>query len=299
MLEQIGFIGLGNMGHPIAHNLLAAGHQLHVYNRDASKAQGLVKEGAKQGMTPAEVVQPGGIVFSMVSNDAALQSIVQGENGLLTRLGPGGLHISLSTISPVIAKEMVQLHAEQQAAFVSAPVFGRPEAAAARKLWIALAGTDEAKKRARPFLEAIGQGIFEFGDAAEEANIVKVCGNFLIAAAQEAMAEAAVVAEKNGIERTAFIDMLTQTLFACGIYQNYGKMIAERRFTPTGFAMELALKDINLVLGAAERTSTPMPFASQLHDRLVSGIANGRGKMDWSALTLGVDEAAGIGPIDK
>jgi 3-hydroxyisobutyrate dehydrogenase-like beta-hydroxyacid dehydrogenase len=294
MSEQIGFIGLGSMGLPIASNLLAAGHQLYVYNRDASKAQPLVKAGAKQGMKPVEVAQPGGVVFTMISNDDALQSVVLGQDGLLQRLGPGGLHISLSTVSPALAQKMAQIHAEKQVSYLAAPVFGRPDAAAARKLWICIAGQPEARKRARPLLEAIGQGIFEFGDQPELANVAKISGNFLIASAQEAMAEALAVAEKSGVDRTQLIDMLSQTLFACGVYQNYGKMIAERRFTPVGFAMELALKDINLILDTAEQTKTPLPIASQLHDRLISGVANGRGQMDWSALTMGVDEAAGI-----
>jgi 3-hydroxyisobutyrate dehydrogenase-like beta-hydroxyacid dehydrogenase len=189
---------------------------------------------------------------------------------------------------------MAQIHAEKQVGYLAAPVFGRPDAAAARKLWICIAGQPEARKRARPLLEAIGQGIFEFGDQPELANVAKISGNFLIASAQEAMAETLAVAEKSGVDRTQLIDMLSQTLFACGVYQNYGKMIAERRFTPVGFAMELALKDINLILDTAEQTKTPLPLGNQLHDRLISGVANGRGQMDWSALTLGVDEAAGI-----
>jgi 3-hydroxyisobutyrate dehydrogenase-like beta-hydroxyacid dehydrogenase len=294
MAEQIGFIGLGNMGRPIAQNLQHAGHQLHVYNRDPKKAQPLVEMGAQQGKKPREVVQPGGIVFTMLSNDAALLSVTEGENGFLEHLGPGGLHISLSTISPSLSEHMAKLHAEHNVQYVAAPVFGRPAAAADRELWIALAGPEKARQRARPLLEAIGQGTFEFGEEAAAANTIKICSNFLITSAQEAMAEALTLAEKSGIERTQLINMLTKTIFACGVYQNYGKMIAERNFIPVGLPIELAQKDLDLVLGAAEQAKVSMPFASQVHNRLLSSIAKGRGEMDWTALSLGVDDDAGL-----
>lgn len=294
MSETIGFIGLGNMGQPISTNILKAGFALRVYNRSAHKAQPLVEQGAQQVSRPRDVVEAGGIVVSMVANDSALESITLGEDGILARLGPGGVHISMSTIAPATARRLSELHAERECAYVAAPVFGRPEAAAAGKLWIVSAGAQAAKERVRPILEAIGQKTFDFGEAPEAASLVKVTGNFLIAAAMEAMAEALTLAEKNGVERTAVIEMLSQTIFASTIYQNYGRSIANKQYTPVGFEMQLGLKDVNLALQTAAQSSVPMPLASLLHDRLLTGVAKGRAEMDWMALALGVSEDAGL-----
>ncbi len=294
MNERIGFIGLGNMGRPIASNLLKAGYDLHVYNRDASKAAPLIAEGAQQGLRPSEVVEPGGIVITMLADDAALEQVTLGEDGILKRLGPGGVHISMSTVSPALARRMADLHAQHGCAYVAAPVFGRPEAAAAKKLWICLAGAAAAKERVLPVLQTIGQSVFDFGEDPAMANVVKLCGNFLIGSAMEAMAEALTLAEKNGIERTAVINMFGQTLFACPIYQNYGKMIAEKRYTPVGFHMSLALKDLTLLLDAAQQAIMALPIADVVHDRLLTGVAKGRGEMDWTALSTLVAEDAGM-----
>jgi 3-hydroxyisobutyrate dehydrogenase-like beta-hydroxyacid dehydrogenase len=293
MTERIGFIGLGSMGFPIARNLFKAGYDLHVYNRDPRKAETLVADGVRQGLHPSEVTETGGIVMTMVSDDAALEQVTLGPDGLLEHLGPGGIHISLSTVSPALARHLADLHAEKGCSYVAAPVFGRPEAAEAQKLWICVSGAESAKERVQPLLRAIGQGIYDFGEDPGNANIVKLCGNFMIASAMEAMAEALTLAEKNGIDRGSVMSMFGQTSFACPIYQNYGKMIAERRFTP-GFQMRLGLKDLNLVLDAAEDAKVPMPFASLVHDRLLSGIARGKGTADWPAFTLLVSEDAGL-----
>lgn len=294
MNESIGFIGLGNMGQPMAHNLLKAGFDLYVYNRSPNRAEPLVAQGAHQVSRPSEVAEPDRIVVTMVANDNALESIVLGEEGFLERLGPNGIHLSMSTVSPATACKLADLHAKHGSMYVAAPVFGRPEAAAAQKLWICLSGPQAAKERVQPVLHALGQGIFDFGEEPEAANVVKLTGNFLIAAAMEAMAEALTLAEKHGIDRTKVIDMFGQTSFACPIYQNYGKSIAQKRYAPAGFYLSLGLKDVGLVLQTADNAKMPMPIASLLHDRLIAGVAKGRGDMDWSALALGVSEDAGM-----
>jgi 3-hydroxyisobutyrate dehydrogenase-like beta-hydroxyacid dehydrogenase len=293
MSEMIGFIGLGNMGQAMASSLLKAGYTLTVYNRTLSKAEALTAKGARLAHQPSEAVTKGGIVISMVANDQALEEIVMSP-GFLERLGPGGIHLSMSTVSPETSRKRAQLHAQYGSIYLAAPVFGRPEAAAAQKLWICLAGPQLARERVQPVLKALGQGIFDFGEDPGAANIVKLCGNFLILSAMEAIAEALALAEKSGIARSAVIDMLTHTLFSAPIYQIYGKMIAEKRHTPAGFRQTLGLKDLNLVRDVAEHATMPMPFASLLHDRLLEGIAKGRGDMDWSALSLDVLENAGL-----
>jgi 3-hydroxyisobutyrate dehydrogenase-like beta-hydroxyacid dehydrogenase len=293
MSEMIGFIGLGNMGEAMANNLLKAGYTLIVYNRTLSKAEALVAKGARLAHQPSEAVTPGGIVITMVANDQALEEIVMSP-GFLERLGPGGIHLSMSTVSPETSRKLAQLHAQHASTYLAAPVFGRPEAAAAQKLWICLSGPGSAKERVQPVLKALGQGVFDFGEDPGAANIVKLCGNFLMLSAMEAMAEALTLAEKSGLDRSAVIDMLTHTTFTAPFYQNYGKMIAEKRHTPAGFRQTLGLKDINLVRDVAEEVIMPMPLASLLHDRLLAGIAKGRGNMDWSAISLDVLEEAGL-----
>ena len=200
----------------------------------------------------------------------------------------------MSTIAPATARRLSGHHKAFGASYVAAPVFGRPEAAAARKLWICISGPRAAKERAEPVLKALGQGVFDFGEDPGAANVVKLSGNFMIAAAMEAMAEAFALAQKNGVDRSAVADLFGQTLFACPVYQNYGKTIAQERYSPAGFRLPLGLKDVDLVLQTAAASRMPMPVASLLHDRFVTAMAKGRESMDWSALALGVSEDAGL-----
>ncbi len=291
--DGIGFVGTGRMGEPIARSLLQAGHALTVWNRKREKVAALVGDGAREAWDPAEVCSPGGVVFTMLSDDRALDQVV-GSRGFLDRLSPGGVHISMSTVSPETSRRLAERHADGGSAYVAAPVFGRPDAAAARKLWVCVSGEAPARERAAPLLREVGQGVFDFGDDPAAANVAKLCGNFLIAAAMEAMSEAFTLGEKNGIDPNRLVDLFGRTLFACPIYQNYGKTIADRSFTPAGFALPLGLKDMSLVLASATSSKTPMPLANLVRDRLLSGIARGREDLDWSALSLGAREEAGL-----
>jgi 3-hydroxyisobutyrate dehydrogenase-like beta-hydroxyacid dehydrogenase len=293
MGEKIGFIGLGNMGAPIAANLIASGCDVSVYNRTASKAAPLAAKGASRADRPRDALARGGVVFTMLADDRAVEEVVTGE-GFLEALGPGGMHVSMSTISPALSRRLAGRHAQAGSAYVAAPVFGRPEAAAARKLWICLAGPSAARERVRPLLNPLGQGVFDFGEEPAAANVVKLSGNFLIAAAMEAMAEAFALAEKNGIAPDRIADLFGQTLFACPIYKNYGAAIAGRHFTPPGFRLSLGLKDVELALAASDEAKVPMPVASLLRDRLLGALARGRQDLDWSALALGAREDAGL-----
>jgi 3-hydroxyisobutyrate dehydrogenase-like beta-hydroxyacid dehydrogenase len=293
MKDRIGFLGLGRMGTPIARNLLESGYRLAVYNRTRQRAEEFAEEqGVRFALRPAEAPGRGGIAISMVSDDRAVEEIVTSDE-FLDELR-GGVHVSMSTISPATARRLARLHEENGSAYVGAPVFGRPDAAAARKLWICLSGPESARERVRPILSVLGQGIFEFGEDPGAANVVKLCGNFLIAAAMESMGEAWTLAEKSGLSRTDVARFFGQTLFACPIYQNYGAAVAERRHGPEGFRLALGLKDINLVVGAAADAKAPMPVAALVRERLLSGVAKGREDLDWSALALGISEDAGI-----
>lgn len=294
MSKSIGFIGLGKMGEPMARNLMRAGYKLRVYNRTSAKAKALAGEGAKVVATLREVVEPGGIVVSMVANDHALAEVVLGENGIGDAIGKGGLHISMSTVSPPTAQRLAAHYQKHGASYVAAPVFGRPDAAAAKQLWICLAGDGKAKERARPVLEALGQAIFDFGEKPEAANVVKLAGSFLIGAAIEAMAEAYTFAEKNGVSREQVADVFSQSFLACPIYQNYGKVIATQNYQPAGLKVSLGLKDMNVLTRTAAKSLTPMPIGNLLQTRLMSAFSKGRADMDWAALALGALEDAGL-----
>ena len=292
MSELVGFIGLGHMGHPMARNLIKAGYTVRLYNRTRARADDLIGEGAQWANTPADVAEPGHVVITMLASDSVLESVA--GDRLLERLGPGGIHLSMSTVSPATARRLAQRHQQHRVSYLAAPVFGRPEAAAAAKLWICLSGPLSAKERVRPILGALGQGLFDFGEEPGAANVVKLCGNFLIAAANEAMAEAFALAEKNGIERARVAELLGQTLFACPVYQGYGNAIAHHRYQPAGFKVPLGLKDVDLVLQTAAASKVPMPLANLVHDRLIGALAKGRDDLDWSALALGAAEDAGL-----
>jgi 3-hydroxyisobutyrate dehydrogenase-like beta-hydroxyacid dehydrogenase len=262
--ESIGFIGLGALGFPIAQNLLRAGYPLKVYNRTAAKAEPLVAQGARRVDSPAEVLTPGGIVVSLVFDGADLEEIVASE-GFLEGLGKGSVHLVMSTIAPVTARKLADLHARHGCTYVDGPVFGRPEAAAARQLWSCVSGPAEAKRRVRPLLDVLAQGSFDFGERIGAATIVKLSGNFLIGAAAQAMSEALSMAKRQGVDPFAVIDMLTQTLFNAPIYRTYGQRLAS---DPEGFSFgnPIAQKDLGLFLGSAGEKDLPTPLARLLEE---------------------------------
>jgi 3-hydroxyisobutyrate dehydrogenase-like beta-hydroxyacid dehydrogenase len=293
-MNEVGFIGLGSMGSPMAENLLAGGFKLRVWNRTAAKAAPLTAHGATQVAKAGDAVVAGGIVITMLADDAAVKSVVTGEGGIAARLGAGGIHVSMSTIAPATTERLARIHADKGSVYVAAPVFGRPENAQARQLVICTSGPGAAKERIRPLLDVMGRAVFDFGEAVGAANVAKLCGNFLIASAIEAMGEAFTMAEKNGVDRTAVATMLTKTLFAAPVYQRYGEMIAAKRHLPAGFTLPLGLKDVELVLKTAGTARVPMPLAGMLRERIIGGLARGREEMDWSALALGVLDDAGI-----
>src|SRR5579862_30647 len=294
MTQKIGFVGLGAMGLPMATNLIAAGFHLTVYNRTASKAEPLVAKGARRADRAGDVAQPGGIVVSMLADDAAVKALVMGPDAIAERLAPEGIHVSMSTVSPAATRELAAYHVSHGSVMVAAPVFGRPNAAQAKLLKICVSGPAETKAKVKPILEAMGDAIFDFGDNVDAANVVKLAGNFMIAAAMEAMGEASAMMRKSGVDPAAGLEMLAKTIFAAPVYQGYGPIITHARFTPAGFRLLLGLKDINLVLQTAAEAHAPMPTASLLHDRFVSAIAKGRSDLDWSAIALGAADDAGL-----
>jgi 3-hydroxyisobutyrate dehydrogenase-like beta-hydroxyacid dehydrogenase len=280
---KIGFLGLGQMGSGIAANLLKAGHELSVYNRSTSKAEALVAQGATLAKTPAEACQ-GDVVFTMLADDTAVEAATFGENGILGALKKGAIHVSCSTISVKLSEKLTEAHAKAGQRYVAAPVFGRPDAAAAGKLFIVAAGEAQALQDVAPLFDVIGQRSFVLSDKPAAANLVKLSGNFLLASVIESLGEAMALVSKGGIDRHAYLDMLTSTLFSAPVYKTYGGLIADQKFSPAGFAAPLGQKDIRLALTAAEDLRVPMPLASLLRDRFLTLMANGGENLDWAAI---------------
>lgn len=282
---QVGFIGLGQMGSGMARNLLKAGHALTVYNRTPAKADALVAEGALRAASIADACR-GEAVVTMLANDAAAEEVVFGPEGLLASLPKGALHVSASTIGVELSERLAAAHAAHGQLYVSAPVFGRPDAAAAANLFVVAAGADAAVAAAKPLLDAVGQRTFVVSDLPARANLVKLSGNFLIACVIESLGEALALVGKAGIDKGQYLDLLTSTLFGAPIYKNYGRLLVEAGDHPVGFAAPLGLKDIKLALAAAEALEVPLPLASLLRDRFLSLLATGGADKDWSAIGL-------------
>jgi 3-hydroxyisobutyrate dehydrogenase-like beta-hydroxyacid dehydrogenase len=291
---RIGFLGLGNMGAAIAANLVRASHEVLVWNRSADKARPLLELGATLAATPKAAATDRDVVFTMLADDAALDSVMSGVNGLVAGLKPGALHVSMSTIAVATAERLAATHRAQGQGFLCAPVFGRPEAAAAAKLFIVAAGDPADLRAASPLLRVIGQRVFDMGTTPSAASLVKLCGNFMILSAVEAMAEAMALAAKGGVAKQQLLEVLTGTLFDSPVYRTYGAILAAERFRPAGFAAPLGLKDMRLVGQSAEALRVPMPLLSLLRDHLLQTIAQQGEDIDWSAIAHTVGKNAGL-----
>ncbi len=277
---KIGFLGLGQMGHGMAANLIKAGHEVTLYNRTPGKAAGL---DAPCAATPGEAAIGKEVVFTMLANDAALEAVLYGADGVLAHLPAGAIHVSCSTVSVALAEALTAAHAKAGQRFVCAPVFGRPDAAAAAKLFIAAAGDEADLARLQPLFGVLAQRSFIMSDVPARANLVKLSGNFLIAAVIEALGEALALVGKGGVDKHAYLELLTSSLFNAPVYKTYGNLLVEQKFEPPGFAAVLGQKDIRLVLAAAETLNVPLPLASLVRDRFLTLLANGGEGLDWSA----------------
>jgi 3-hydroxyisobutyrate dehydrogenase-like beta-hydroxyacid dehydrogenase len=289
---EVGFVGLGEMGRPMAANLLKAGHTVRAWNRSPGPLQALASEGA-QPLSNVREAFSGSVVMSMLADDAAVRSALI-TSGALDAAPPGLVHVNLATISVALALELAEAHRARGLHYVAAPVFGRPDAAAAAALTVLAAGEAAAVERVRPLLEAISQKVWFLGDGVERANVVKIAGNFMLAAAIERMGEAAALVRGYGVETGELLEVMTSGLFNAPAYKNYGAIIAEERFEPAGFRLRLGLKDVRLALGAGDARNVPLAFASVLRDALLEAVALGDGDKDWSALALVAARRASI-----
>jgi len=291
---KVAFLGLGNMGEHMAANLLKAGHEVTLWNRTISRAERFRSEGARVASSPADAARNADVAITMLADDHAVSFAVESTDGLLQTLPKGAVHISCSTISVALSQRLAQEHAQHDQQYITAPVFGRPEAAAAAKLFIVAAGKQDIVERCKPVLDPMGQRVFYMGDKPEMANVVKLSGNFLIGAVVESLGEAIALARKYGIDPHQYVELLTSSLFAAPVYKTYGGIIADQRYSPAGFKLRLGLKDVKLVIAAAEAVDTPLPIASIVRDHMLTAIGRGMEDLDWSATAKLAAENAGL-----
>jgi 3-hydroxyisobutyrate dehydrogenase-like beta-hydroxyacid dehydrogenase len=291
---RIAFIGLGSMGTPMARNLLKAGHAVTVYNRTRQKAEALQADGALIADSPADAIRNTDVLITMLAEDHAVESIIFEPGNVIATLPKSAVHISMSTISVDLSIRMAEAHRDRGQHYVSATVLGRPDAAAAAKLFVMAAGEPAQIKRCQPLFNVLGQKTLIIGEDAPAANVVKLAVNFMLTAVIESMAEAFTLVRKHGLESNAFLDILTGTIFSAPVFQTYGEAVASDKFEPVGFKLPLGLKDNRLLLAAAEKAAAPMPLASLIHDRFISALAHGFGEMDWSAIARVSYRQAGL-----
>ena len=297
VLGDIGFVGLGHMGTAMAANLAAAGRRVIAYVRRPDQTGKLEALGLRPTTDIGDLLDCE-VVISMLPDDEAVREIVFGRKdlgleGLAAGLMPGAIHLSMSTISTAAASLLAGEHARNRQCYVAAPVFGNPDAAKARQLFIVAAGVAADVERCQPILDVLGQRTFVVGAEPAEANLVKLLGNMMSATALEMLGEVVAVVRKRGLDPQPFIDIMTSTMFGGRAHKIYGEKIARQTYAP-GFVLPLVLKDVRLALAEAEKAGAPMPSVSVVRDRLITGIARGYGELDWTALGLIAAEEAGL-----
>lgn len=281
---KIGFIGVGSMGAAIIPNLVTAGYEISAWNRSAS-ALGKLKA-VNPLATPSAAFELD-VVVSMLSDDAAVRDVFIDSNALASAR-PGCIHIVMSTVSPAIVAELETIHAAAGVRYVAAPVFGVPAVAAAAQLNILAAGPSDAIEVVQPIFDVIGKKTWLLGDNPIHACVAKIAGNLMITQAIQAMAEASALTESYGLSAADFLDVVTNTLFACPSYQRYGSNIANRRYEP-GFTLKLGLKDVDLACNAARLRGLSLSAAEVVRSSLSEAVERGLGAKDWSALAEAVN----------
>jgi len=292
---KVSFLGLGRMGSAMAERLLSSGVDLIVYNRTREKAHPLLAKGASWADTPRAASHNCEILLTMVSDDTSLEALMDGPEGFLDGLPQGSIHVSLSTISLPFARSIEKSHFVRKIGLVSAPVFGRPTAVTSGTLRLLCAGKEEDTSRVLPLLETLGSRVFMLGELPSVANLVKLAGNFMISSALETLGETFALTKKAGVDPDLFLEIVNDSLFRSPLYENYGRIMADRSYGKAGFTMDLGLKDVNLVLEASNALQVPLPLASVVRDSLLSGLAHGRSKLDWSAILLSSYDRSGLG----
>jgi 3-hydroxyisobutyrate dehydrogenase-like beta-hydroxyacid dehydrogenase len=290
---KIGFLGLGNMGTPMALRLRAAGHELSVWNRSEGRTKPLIHEGAIAAATPAEAELGADAVITMLFDDAAYEEVLFGANGLADALSPGALHISCSTISVALSDRLSAEYANRGIDFVGAPVFGCPNIAGEGGLWVVAAGADSPVSRARPLLEAFSRGITVVGREPSQAYAVKLGGNFLISAMIHSLGEAFVFADRQGVEPETFFEAVNNALFQSPFYASYSNLMLHplERVTAT---MELGAKDLSLLREAAASRQMRLSLADQMAEIFAEAKRIGPAGEDWAVAQYRMAQRRGL-----
>ena len=296
-MAKFGFVGLGRMGIEMAGNLLKAGHEVSVFNRTIEKADPLKELGALVAHSPGEVCKGTDVVFSILADDGSTEEITLGRQGLVESLEEGAVHACMATISVELALRLGEVHQSKRQGYVSAPVFGRPPAAAAAKLFVVASGKHPSIEKCMPGFEAMSQKVFSLGEACEEANVVKIAGNFMLASLIESLGEAFALTRNYEIDPDLFLEILTGTIFPAPVYKIYGGMIAKDSYEPAGFKLPLGLKDVGLALEAGERKGVPLPLGSLVRDRILTGLSRGYEEFDWAGIARVSADDAGLKPL--
>jgi 3-hydroxyisobutyrate dehydrogenase-like beta-hydroxyacid dehydrogenase len=289
---KVGFIGLGQMGRPMAERLVGAGYSVKVYNRTRAAAEPLARAGAGVVERPDELLDAD-IVVSMLSDDAAVAAVWL-DSGLASRMPAGAVHLNMSTISMDMARRLAAGHERGSSLYVSAPVFGRPPVAAQGQLDVIAAGAPQAIEHCQPLLKAMAKQVFVVGEQPEKANAVKIARNFLLATVIEGLGEAFALVRKSGVEGKAFQDIVSNTSLGSPIYKNYAKMIVDQAWTPAQFSMPLGLKDVELALATAQEVGVRLPSGELIRKNFLEAIGAGRGNQDWAALAGHIANGAGL-----
>ena len=288
---KIGFIGLGQMGRGMAARLSERGHALVVWNRTQSAADALRARGASVATRPQDTLDAD-VVITMLADDAAIDAVWV-SSGLLERMKAGTVHLNMASVSLALGRHLTALHRARGVDYISAPVFGRPQAAAEGQLDIIAAGPRAAIARCTPLFEALGRQWFDLGDEPAQANIVKIARNFLLGTIIESLGEAFALVAKSGVEPARFLEVLTSTSLDCPAYRNYGRLIIQPPSQPT-FTLKLGRKDVELALEAAGASGVPMPFGETLREQHTAAIDAGYGDGDWAALGNYIARTAGL-----
>ena len=289
---KVGFVGLGQMGQAMAGRLLEAGHELTVYNRSRAAAEPLRIRGAQVAAEPMEALEAE-IVVTMLADDAAVEAVWITPD-LVGRMPPTGIHLNMASVSLQMGKRLTALHAAAGSQYVSAPVFGRPPAAARGLLDVVAGGPEAAIARCQPIFSVLGRNTFTVGAEPYQANLVKIARNFLLATVIASLGEAFALVRKSGIDPATFLSIITSTSFSAPVYKSYGRMMVDKAFAPTTFPLRLGLKDVELALAAGSDTGVPMPAAGLIREQHLGAIAGGFGEQEWAALGEYIAQRSGL-----
>jgi 3-hydroxyisobutyrate dehydrogenase-like beta-hydroxyacid dehydrogenase len=290
---KVGFIGTGRMGGAMVGRLMAAGHDVGIYNRTPAKAKPLVDQGAKLVASIPDAARFGDAVYTMLADDAALDDVVF-RQGLLDALPKGGIHVCAGTHGIPIVKKLKAAHAERGQVLVCAPMMGRPELVSSGTAGVFASGPIDAMKTCKPLFDALGRKTFEGGADPEAATAMKIANNFVLGCAIEAMGEGFALTRKYGVDTSVFYDVMTDGLFNCSAYKVYGKIMVDESYSKVGQMAALGLKDANLALEAGFLAAVPLPSGNVWRDRLVGAVAHGDGGKDWAVMALEQARASGL-----